>query len=166
MSRSYKTQPGTHMAITQGLNTNDILFKLTNAHYRNITDTNSRYHSLKPDKKSSYLTIFACQFGRYRFTRLLFRVELAVNMFQQRIDKLFKDLPNVYAIADNILIVGYSADRRDNDKILIQVMQIYHQENVKLHKINVISHGPRYISWGSVIPRGSATRPKETVYTN
>ena len=44
---------------------NDILSKLTNACFMTIIDVSSGYHNLKPDKKSSYLTTFAYQFGRY-----------------------------------------------------------------------------------------------------
>ena len=34
------------------------------------------------------------------------------DMFQQKIDKTFKDLPNVFGIADDILILGYDADSK------------------------------------------------------
>ena len=43
-------------------------------------------------------------------------------MFQQ---KLFKDLPNVLGIVDNILIVGYDTKNRAYDGTLRQVMQIW-----------------------------------------
>ena len=56
-------------------------------------------------KRSSNLIIFACQFGRYRFTRLPFIGVLAGNMFQTKIDEIFKGLPNVFGKADDILLV-------------------------------------------------------------
>ena len=40
----------------------------------------------------------------------------------------------VFGIADDILIVGYDADKRDCDRILRKVMQISHQDNLKLKK--------------------------------
>ena len=46
---------------------NDILPKLNNVKYMSIIDSSSRYHNLKLDEKSSYLTTFACPFGRYRY---------------------------------------------------------------------------------------------------
>ena len=50
-------------------------------------------------EKPSYLTTFACQLGRYR---LSFRAAPAGDMFQQKIEEIFKDLPNIFSIADDI----------------------------------------------------------------
>ena len=71
-----------------------------------IIIASSGYHNLKHDKKSSYMARFACQFGRYEFTSLPFRMAPADHMFQQKIWKIFKDLPTVFSIADGILIIG------------------------------------------------------------
>ena len=40
----------------------------------------------------------------------------AGNRFQWMVNKIFKDLPNVFHIAYDILIVGYDADGSDHDK--------------------------------------------------
>ena len=40
----------------------------------------------------------------------------AGNMFQRKIDELFKDLLNLLGIADTILAVGYDDSGRDHDK--------------------------------------------------
>ena len=53
----------------------------------------------------------------------------ASGMFQQSIDKIFKDLPNVFCIADNTLIEGFDADSRDHDITLRWVTEICNQEN-------------------------------------
>ena len=50
---------------------------------------------------SSYLTIFSCPFGRYRYIRLPFREAPAGGMFQKKIDELFTGMPNVFSIADD-----------------------------------------------------------------
>ena len=52
----------------------------------------------------------ACQLHRYRFTRLLFGVVPVGDMFLQKINKIFKDLPNLFGIADDILVLEYDAD--------------------------------------------------------
>ena len=36
--------------------------------------------------------------------------------FPEKIDEIFKDLPNVFGTADDILILGYNADSRDHDR--------------------------------------------------
>ena len=46
---------------------NDILPKLNNVKYMSIIDASSGYHNLKLDKKSWYLTTFACPFGKYMY---------------------------------------------------------------------------------------------------
>ena len=68
--------------------------------------------------------MFACQFGRYRFIRLLFWVAPAGDISVHNIDKIFKDLPTVFGIADGILIVEYDADGRHHDRTLRQVMKM------------------------------------------
>ena len=78
----------------------------------------SGYHNLNLYEKSSYLTTFACQFGRYRYKRLPFGAAPAGDMFQRKIDEIFKDLPNVFGIADDILVVRYDIDGKDHDDTL------------------------------------------------
>ena len=41
-------------------------------------------------------------------------------MFQQKIDKILKNLPDVFGIADDILVVGYDTDGK-HDEMLQQV---------------------------------------------
>ena len=76
--------------------------------------------------------MFTCQFGWYRISRLPFGVAPAGDIFQQKNDKVFKDLPNVFGIADGILIVGYYPDGGDHDITPTQVLQICQQENLKI----------------------------------
>ena len=42
----------------------------------------------------------------------------AGDAFQQKINKIFNDLPSVFVITDDILILGYTADGRNQDKPL------------------------------------------------
>ena len=55
-------------------------------------------------------------------------------MFQRKIDEIFKDMPNVFCIADDILVAGYEADDRDHDKTVQRVLQRGRQVNLKLNK--------------------------------
>ena len=67
--------------IHRGTTLNDILPKLNNAKYLSLIDASSGYHNLKLDEKSSYFTMFACQFGRYRYKRLPFGAAPAGDMY-------------------------------------------------------------------------------------
>ena len=46
--------------------------------------------------------MFACNVGRFRYWRLSFGAALAGDIFQRKIDKIFKELPNIFAITDVI----------------------------------------------------------------
>ena len=50
--------------VHRGPTLNDIFSKLNNVEYLSLLDVSSGYHNLKLDDILSYLTTFACQFGR------------------------------------------------------------------------------------------------------
>ena len=102
---------------------NDTLPKLTGVKYMSIIDASSRYHNLKLDKKSLYLTTFVCQFGRYRYKCLPFMAVPVGDMFQCKIDEIFNDMPNIFGIADDILVIGYNNDGKDHDKAVYGVQK-------------------------------------------
>ena len=60
--------------------------------------------------------MFACQFGRYIYKRLPFGAAPAGDMFQRKIDEIFKDMQNIFDIAYDILVAEYEADGKDHDK--------------------------------------------------
>ena len=113
---------------------NDFFAKVNNAKYLSLIDASTAYHNLKLDERSSYLTMFACQFDRYWYRRLPFEVGPTGHMFQWRIDEIFKDLPNVFGKADDILAVGYSSDGKDHNDTWQKVIQICRQVNLELVK--------------------------------
>ena len=55
-------------------------------------------------------------------------------MFQQKIDEIFKNLPLVYDIADDILVVGYYIYGKDHDEMLQQILQICRHMSLNLNK--------------------------------
>ena len=87
-----------------------------------IINASLGYHNFKLDKQSSYLTTFACPFGRYRYKHLPFRAVPVGDMFQCKIDETFNDIPNVFGIGNNILVIGYDKDGTDHDKTVYKVL--------------------------------------------
>ena len=120
--------------IHRGPTLNDILLKQNNVQYMSIFDVSLGYHNLKLDKQSSYLTTFACPFGRYRYKHLLFGEVPAGDMFQHKIDKIFNEMPNVFGIADNILVTEYNKDGTDHDEAAYKVLKQCLDVNLKLNK--------------------------------
>ena len=51
-----------------------------------------------------------------------------------KIDEIFKDLPNVFGIVDDIIVVGFDSDGKDHDKTLWKVLKICRNVNLKLNK--------------------------------
>ena len=132
---------------------NNILLKLNNVQYMSIIDVSSGYHNLKLDEKSSYLTTFACPFGWYWYKCLPFRAAPAGNMFQCKIDEFFSDMPNMFGIMDDILVIGYDKDGVDHDAAVHKVLQQCEEVNLKLNKEK---YDLRYMSipfFGQVISR-------------
>ena len=59
--------------------------------------------------------MFACPFGQYQYKHLPFGALLAGNMFQCKINEILNDIPNVFGIADDILVIGYEKDGADHN---------------------------------------------------
>ena len=55
-------------------------------------------------------------------------------MFQKKIHELFSGKPNVFSIADDILIAGFNEQSKDHDEILENVLKVCSQANLKLNK--------------------------------
>ena len=115
--------------IPRGPTLNNILPRLNNVKYMSIIDASLGYHNLQLDTKSSYLTTFACPFGRYWYKHLPFGAVLAGNMFQCKIDKIFNDMPS-----DDILVIGYEEDGTDHNEAVYNVQRQCKEVNLKLNK--------------------------------
>ena len=55
-------------------------------------------------------------------------------MFQCKIDEIFNDIPNVFGIADDILVIGYDKDGTDHDEAVYKVLRWCQDVNLKLNK--------------------------------
>ena len=55
-------------------------------------------------------------------------------MLQYKIDEMFDDMPNVFGIADDILVIGYNKDRADYDEAGYCVLKWHQDINLKLNK--------------------------------
>ena len=55
-------------------------------------------------------------------------------MFQGKIDEIFRDMPNVFGITNDILVVGYEDNGRDHDETVCKVLQRCSEGNLKLNK--------------------------------
>ena len=123
-----------------------------------IIDASSGYHNLKLDEKSSYLTTFACPFGRCRYKQFLFGAVPAGDMFQHKKGEKFSDMPNVFGIAGNILVIVYDDDGTAHDAMVHKVLQRCEEVNLRLNKEKCHFRCTSISFFGEVISR-STTRP-------
>ena len=118
-----------------------------------IINASSGYHNLRIDMQLSYLTTFTCPFGRYRYKHLLFGAGVVGDMFQCKIDEIFNDMPTVFGIADNILVIGYDKGGADHNKAVYSVLRWCQDVNLKLNKDKCHFRCMSIPFFGKVVPR-------------
>ena len=69
-------------------------------------------------------------------------------MFWRKIEDIFKELPNIFGIAEVILIVAYSNNQADHERTLHMVLLIFRKENLNLNKDNRHYRCTTVPSWG------------------
>ena len=75
-----------------------------------------------------------CPFGWYQYKHLPFGAPPAGDMFQCKIDEIFSDMPNVFSIADDILVIEYDKDGAYHNAAIHKVLQQCDEVNLKLNK--------------------------------
>ena len=84
----------------------EILPLLHGKNYFSVVDTTKGYWHVELDHESSLLCTFNTPFGRYRFKRLPFGIVVSQDVFQRKLDDIYKKIPNVTGIADDIIVFG------------------------------------------------------------
>ena len=84
--------------------------------------------------------------------RLLFGAAQTGDMFQHKTGEIFKILPDVFGIADDILVVGYDTDGKDHDEML---QQICRWVNLKLDKEKCHFRCTSFLFFSGVVSRHS-----------
>ena len=102
----------------------DIYHHLCNAKHLTVVNFRKHYWQCLLDEESSYLTTFNTPYGRFRFVRLPFGVNVSGDAVQRKTDEIYNTLPNVIGIADDIIIWGDKEDRSDHDEALARFLQI------------------------------------------
>ncbi len=88
----------------------DVLPKLSGARYFSILYARSGYWNIALDVKSSVLTTFNTPFGRFRYNRLRFGLNIAQAVFQRKIDETFEDIPGLVLLMTSSLPAGTMMD--------------------------------------------------------
>ena len=73
----------------------------------------SGYWHVPLDKDISFLATFNTPWGKYRWLRLPFGLQVAGDVFQERIDRVLRSVPNSPGIVDDILCHGNEETAHD-----------------------------------------------------
>ena len=139
--------------VHRGLTVKELLPKLAHEKYLTHIDAMSYYHNVKLSEKSLYIATFSCQCSRLKYKWLQFQTALAGDISQRKIGEIFRELPDVIYIADDILIVGHDGNSADHDKTLCRVLQICRKENLKLNKSKCNFRSTTIPVFGEIISR-------------
>ena len=82
-------------------------------------DLNKGYHQLLLDTDSRDLTAFVCHRGIFRYTRLIFGISPAAEIYQREIELVLSGIPGVCNISDDIIIGGKTAEELLNRQKLV-----------------------------------------------
>ena len=109
----------------------ELLPQLCGKKFFSVVDTKKGYWHVALDHESSLLCTFNTPFGRYRFKRLPFGVKLSQDIFQRKLDEVYKDIPNVMGIADDIVVCG--STESEHDQAFYKMLEATRKHNVSLN---------------------------------
>lgn len=119
-----------------------MLHKLKGAKVFSKADLRNGYWHVHLDEASSDLTVMATPFGRYKWRRLPFGLNVSSEIFQKRIQCAFEDMDNVHVIADDALICGYGdtleTALKDHDRALHAFLQRCQSTGIVLNPAKLV----------------------------
>lgn len=110
---------------------NDIELKLGGKSLFTVLDMKDGFFQVELDEASSLLTTFITPFGKYKFKRLPFGLNVSPEVFQRYNTKIFGDL-NIGVYFDDCIIGA--ANEKEHDIILQKVLDRARQNNIKFNK--------------------------------
>ena len=109
----------------------DILPELANSNYKTLKDATSEYWHILLDLASSLMTTFSTPWGKFRWLCVPFRLKIASNVFQERLNRVLRLLEGVYGIADDILTHGTM--KIEHDGRLLTLLKTARMNNLSLN---------------------------------
>ena len=97
----------------------DILPELAQSKYFTIKDATSGFWHILLDFRSSLLTTFNTPWGKYRWLRMPFGLKVPGDVFQERLDRVLRQVPGTLGIADDIVIHGTTENTHDGTVLVL-----------------------------------------------
>ena len=114
-----------------------MLPKLSKAKVFSTLDAKDGFYQVGLDEESSLKTTFWTPFGRYRYLRLPFGINLAPEEFECKLQEKLDGLPGVIVLRDDILVVGNGETldeaNKNHDENLVRLLDRARQVNLRLN---------------------------------
>lgn len=94
-------------------------------------DLSNAFYHLELSKESRDLTTFITEGGMYRYTRLMFGVNCAPEIFQREMSRILEGVKSVIVFIDDILI--FAKNLQELHKTVNQVLQLLRANNLTLN---------------------------------
>lgn len=105
--------------------------KLHGAKYFTKLDLKNAYYHLELSRESRDLTTFLAENGMFRFTRLMFGVNCAPEIFQREMSRILEQVKDKIVYIDDILV--FAKDLKELHNAVAQVLQILRENNLTLN---------------------------------
>ena len=112
--------------------TDDLLPDLPEARVLSKVDLASALWHLELDEESSKLTTFSTPYGRFRWLRLPFGLNLSSEIFQKRPNQELLGLEGVRCISDDILV--YGTNKKDHVQNFEMLLERCKEKSIELTK--------------------------------
>lgn len=137
----------------------DVCDKILGAKYFSKVDLRKGYHQIELDEESRDITTFRYQNGIFRYTRLVFGLSSAFELFQQKISFLFEGEAGIMNISDDILISGNTAEEHNAN--LRKCFTILKDNGLTINQEKCVFMVPELEYYGFVIS-GKGIKPAES----
>lgn len=140
----------------------DILPHLNGKKIYSVFDQKDAFWHVKLDDESTELCTFATPgCGRFKFLRLPFGLSSASEVLQKKTYQIFGDIPDVYVIADDILIASSSME--EHGKTIQLVLERARKNGVKFNLSKIKLNQSSVIYMGNKLDRGTVKLDPEKV---
>ena len=113
------------------------------------------FYQVGLDEESSLKTTFWTPFGRYRYLRLPFGINLAPEEFECKLQEKLDGLPGVIVLRDDILVVGNGETldeaNKNHDENLVRLLDRARQVNLRLNSSKLHLRKPEVRFMGHLI---------------
>lgn len=113
----------------------DFLPRLSGSEYFSKIDIKNAFHHLELHPDSRPITTFMTSKGMFRFTRLLFGVNCAPELFQRYMEQVLRGVTNCLVMIDDILIYG---KEKQHDFGLRETLARLKANNLELNKAKCV----------------------------